>query len=127
MVIAGAGGVARELRWLVHEINQRDDTYDLAGFVVSDSGRLGDTDSRDLVLGDYEWLERHRGEIDCLAIGIGNPASRRRVATDLKSFLPHITAVAAFAAAPLLVLRRLTLNTTVFVCLCLDRRRTVIL
>lgn len=90
MVIVGAGGVARELHWLVHEINQARDTYELLGFVVSDISRLQDTDSRDLVLGDYDWLETHRGEIDCMTIGIGTPAARRRVSADLRQLLPDV-------------------------------------
>ena len=90
MVIAGAGGAARELRWLLHEINQADDEYELAGFIVSDTTRLQEIDSQDLVLGGYDWLDNHRDEIDCAAIGIGKPSFRRRVASDLREILPDL-------------------------------------
>jgi sugar O-acyltransferase (sialic acid O-acetyltransferase NeuD family) len=90
MVIVGAGGVARELRWLIQEINQVEDAYELAGFVVSDTGNLRETDSRDLVLGDYGWLERHRGEIDCMTIGIGSPSLRRKVTDELRKLIPDV-------------------------------------
>jgi len=89
IVIIGAGGVARELLWLIDEINQSRDCYRLAGYVVSDTGSLGSTDSSELLLGDYEWLEQHRGEIDCLAIGIGAPGARRKVAEELHQLLPN--------------------------------------
>ncbi|MDH3525223.1 MAG: hypothetical protein OES32_16720 [Acidobacteriota bacterium] len=87
IVIVGAGGVARELRWLIHEINQVADAYDVAGFVASDSKSLPDAGEPDL-LGDYAWLERHRGEIDCVTIGIGSPSVRRRVSDELRQILP---------------------------------------
>jgi hypothetical protein len=67
IVIAGAGGVARELRWLIREINLEADAFDLVGFVVSDEKWLPEGDG-DAVLGDYSWLERHREKIDCMAV-----------------------------------------------------------
>jgi sugar O-acyltransferase (sialic acid O-acetyltransferase NeuD family) len=88
IVIAGAGGVARELRWLIEEINQEAQWLDPLGFVVSDLESLRDTDSRDLVRGDFDWLDQHRAEIDCVAVGIGSPAARQRVATAIRELLP---------------------------------------
>jgi len=35
------------------------------------------------VLGDFDWLDAHRGGFDAFALGIGSPASRDRVATEL--------------------------------------------
>ena len=88
IVIVGAGGFARELRWLIREINGTRSVFEFAGYVVSDLAKLGELDSRDDVVGDYRWLEENRGRIDALAIGIGTPASRLKVGTELSTLLP---------------------------------------
>ncbi|MFZ5477954.1 MAG: NeuD/PglB/VioB family sugar acetyltransferase [Myxococcota bacterium] len=79
VVIVGAGGFAREVAWLLRE---RGDTP--LGFVVSDLAKLGPHDSREAVLGDLGWLREHRDAYDGLAIGIGTPAARLRVAAALE-------------------------------------------
>jgi sugar O-acyltransferase (sialic acid O-acetyltransferase NeuD family) len=86
-VIIGAGGLAREVRWLIEEIHAagiEDAEFRFLGYVVSDIRKLTDRDSRDRVLGDFSWLEEHRDRVDALAIGIGSPAARLRVAEHLE-------------------------------------------
>ena len=58
---------------------------DFVGFVVTDVSRLGPHDSE--VLGDYAALDRLRP--DALALGIGTPRARLKVAADLASRFPH--------------------------------------
>lgn len=97
VAIVGAGGQARETEWLLRELG-----WSCAGFVVSDLARLGPHDSRERVVGDYEWLLAHRDSFDALAIGIGTPAARLRVSDELlahfeESWWPplvHPTAIA---------------------------------
>lgn len=85
IVIIGAGGFAREVAWLLREISAHGpDTWEFGGFIVSDLAKLGPLDSRDAVVGDTAWLREHRADVDALAIGIGTPASRLRVAADLE-------------------------------------------
>lgn len=43
------------------------------GCLVSDLGHLSDTDSKDRLLGDFEWLHAHPQEIDGFVFGIGTP------------------------------------------------------
>lgn len=89
IVVIGAGGFARELRWLIEEIaasGRRDLTF--AGYVVTDTSRLGEHDDRDDVRGDYEWLVAHRDEVDGLAMGIGSPRARLEVSETLEALLP---------------------------------------
>jgi len=90
IAIIGAGGFARELRWLLSEIaadpNHRGEAFEFAGFVVSDVNKRGDHDSE--IAGGYEWLEDHH--IDAVALGIGTPAARLRVAAELQSRMPHL-------------------------------------
>jgi sugar O-acyltransferase (sialic acid O-acetyltransferase NeuD family) len=84
LVIIGAGGFAREVRWLASELGATQ-PFRFLGYVVSDLSRLGPHDSRDEVLGDYSWLEANRGRVDALALGIGTPAARLKVSGELSS------------------------------------------
>ncbi len=90
IAIVGAGGFARELRWLFAEIaadaNRRYEPFDVAGFLVSSRGKLGPHDSE--VLGEFDWLDDHH--VDALAMGIGAPAARLSVANELKQRFPAI-------------------------------------
>lgn len=90
IVVVGAGGFAREMKWLIEEINQSRACFQFLGYVVSDIGRLGEYDSHDEVLGDFEWLERHGGEVDALTIGIGAPSSRLKVSSELSARFPGL-------------------------------------
>jgi sugar O-acyltransferase (sialic acid O-acetyltransferase NeuD family) len=76
VVVIGASGQAREVAFYLDAMNRVEPRFALAGFVVSDLTRLGPHDSKDRVLGDYAWLERHRGEIDGLVLGVGTPKVR---------------------------------------------------
>lgn len=84
IAVFGAGGFAREVEWLIREIDGASQAFEFAGFVVSDLGRLGPHDARDRVKGDLAWLAEHASEIDAIAIGIGMPAPRLAVAAALR-------------------------------------------
>ncbi len=88
LVIVGAGGFAREVRWLAREITASRspaEGYDFVGYVVSDPTLAGPYESRQEILGDLGWLSQHRNEWDVLALGIGSPAPRLKVANELES------------------------------------------
>lgn len=86
IVVFGAGGFAREVRWLIEEINRQHPVYEFVGFAVSDLSKLGEHDSRDEVVGDAGWLRNNRGRFDVLAMGIGSPSPKLRVANELSDF-----------------------------------------
>jgi sugar O-acyltransferase (sialic acid O-acetyltransferase NeuD family) len=87
LVILGAGGFAREVAWLASEIRHLGEPmYELAGYAVSDLERLTERDSREQVLGDLEWLRT--GRFDVLALGIGTPGARLKVAEDVERIVP---------------------------------------
>jgi len=90
LCIVGAGGFAREVAWLVSDINRFTMTYQFLGYVVSDLSRLGDHDSREQVLGDFNWLEENKGKVDVLGMGIGNPAIKSAIAAELESRFPNL-------------------------------------
>lgn len=90
IVIVGAGGFAREVAWLIADLNRVRDEWDFRGFVVSDVTRLSDRDSLDLVLGDFDWLSTHRGEVDALAFGIGTPGPKAALSRTLAELVPEV-------------------------------------
>ncbi len=90
IVIVGAGGMAREMASALHCINRTRRQFEFLGYVVSDLSRLGPRDSRDQVLGDFTWLNANRGSVDALAIGVGSPLLRLKLAAELRHLLPGI-------------------------------------
>jgi sugar O-acyltransferase (sialic acid O-acetyltransferase NeuD family) len=88
IAVIGAGGMAREVHWLIREINAVDPLYDFLGYVVSDWSKCGTYDSRDAILGDYTWLVENLSSVDAIAVGIGNPAARLKVGRELRALLP---------------------------------------
>lgn len=90
IAIVGAGGMAREIASALGWINRSGPQFEFLGYVVSDLSRLGQTDSRDQVLGDFTWLRENRGSIDALALGIGAPSIRLKLAAELRHLLPGI-------------------------------------
>jgi sugar O-acyltransferase (sialic acid O-acetyltransferase NeuD family) len=90
IAIIGAGGMAREIAATLRAINQIKPRYDFAGYVVSDLSRLGERDSREEVLGDIDWLLSNQKTIQALALGIGSPAIRVKLAQELEPLFPSL-------------------------------------
>jgi sugar O-acyltransferase (sialic acid O-acetyltransferase NeuD family) len=90
IIIIGAGGLAREIEWLIRDINRTGGYYDFAGYVVSDMSQIGPNDALDQLRGDYDWLVRNAKNIDAVTIGIGTPALRLKVATEVQQILPSV-------------------------------------
>jgi sugar O-acyltransferase (sialic acid O-acetyltransferase NeuD family) len=91
LAIVGAGGFAREVRWLIEELNRVRSQFMFVGYVVADRGVPGRYDSTDSIAGDEAWLEAHAGDVDALAIGIGNPRVRHAVGRRLAQRLPGLS------------------------------------
>jgi sugar O-acyltransferase (sialic acid O-acetyltransferase NeuD family) len=64
-------------------------TYKFLGYVVTDLNSVGEHDSRDQILGDYDWLVANRNRIDALALGIGSPTPRAKVEAAVRALLPQ--------------------------------------
>jgi sugar O-acyltransferase (sialic acid O-acetyltransferase NeuD family) len=84
IIIIGAGGQAREVKWIVDDINAAGRAFEFAGFVISDLSKTTDRDSKDLIVGDFDWIREHRDDYDALALGVGTPAVRCRIASMLE-------------------------------------------
>lgn len=86
IAVLGAGGLAREVEWLIQEINREQQEWEFAGFIVSDLNHVGEFDDRARILGDYSAL---RG-VDAVALGIGSPSARLKVAEEVLQHSPSI-------------------------------------
>ncbi len=89
IVVIGAGGHARETRFLIEELNQAEPKYQFIGYLVSDLAALGEYDSRDEVLGDFSWFKKINEPI-AAAIGIGNPKHRLKVVREIRSLTDKV-------------------------------------
>lgn len=80
VAVVGAGGLAREVEWLIQEVGQ----HDFAGFFVSDRSHMSDIASGDL---NDLCMKFFEGQIDSVVIGVGDPLLRsdlfQRVTRDI--------------------------------------------
>jgi sugar O-acyltransferase (sialic acid O-acetyltransferase NeuD family) len=88
IVIVGAGGMAREIAATIHRINQTRPQFEFLGYVVSDLSHLGPRDSHRQILGDFSWIASHLYAVDALAIGVGSPHIRLKLADELNRRFP---------------------------------------
>ena len=90
IAIVGAGGFAREVRWLVDDINRAGGRYDFVGYVVSDQSRLGENDDIDGVVAEVSDLESEQFDPDALALGMGDPSVRANIGGAIADSIPRI-------------------------------------
>lgn len=84
LIIIGAGGFGREVKELIADINRKEETYNVIGFV--DDGIEAGTPVHDLkVLGDVAYLDG-LSEKPLLAVAIGDPQIKRKVIQKLHGF-----------------------------------------
>jgi len=91
IAIIGAGGAAREIRWLIDDINSIEPSYEFAGYLVSEPDSPGRYDDVDNIVGAIDDLYERGLAIEAIAIGIGTPATRYSIGQRLTSDLPAIT------------------------------------
>jgi sugar O-acyltransferase (sialic acid O-acetyltransferase NeuD family) len=76
IAIVGHGGLAREIAFLIGEINRATPTWNLLGYIASDAGSLSRTVGRHVVWGTDESLLKSTKET-AVAIAIGQPSRLR--------------------------------------------------
>lgn len=69
--IVGAGGFAREVAWLIEDINDKNPVWELAGFIDENKTNVGKKLNGYLVLGDVEYLNKQEKANVVIAIGSG--------------------------------------------------------
>jgi sugar O-acyltransferase (sialic acid O-acetyltransferase NeuD family) len=79
LVIIGAGGSARDVLDIVDACNEARGEFDVAGFVVDPAyGAPGTIVNDRPVLGGFDWLLAHAGEVHAIC-AVGAPELRRRL------------------------------------------------
>lgn len=73
IAIVGAGGFAKEVKWLIDRMNQKEKCWNFIGFVDEDI-------TKPYVIGNDKFLIEYSDEI-YVVIAIGNPSVRRRIAS----------------------------------------------
>lgn len=89
IAVVGAGGFAREVAWLIRDLNRVTRQFEFLGYLVSDMSRLCETDSREEVLGDFNWLDGGN-RADALVFGIGTPQTKLNLAAELGLCFPRL-------------------------------------
>lgn len=91
IAVYGAGGFGRETAWLIQEIAQRDESWNLVGFF--DDGLKSGTLVDDLpVLGGLTELNQHTESLD-LVVAIADPQIRARCVKSIANGKVHFPAV----------------------------------
>jgi len=86
LVIIGAGGLGREIAWLVEEINQKEPKWQLIGF-LDDSVELQKRQVNGYpVLGSLSWLEHNKLDELAGVCAVGLPIAKRRLVEQAKHF-----------------------------------------
>ncbi|WP_257314209.1 hypothetical protein [Geothrix fuzhouensis] len=91
VAIIGAGGFAREVAWLISDINAVTPAIDLVCHLVSDLDHATGPHTGGMVIHDFSWLEENQSKVDGLVMGIGTPSTKFRLVTELRSRFPEKT------------------------------------
>jgi len=101
IVIIGAGGLGREVAWLIEDINKNGAAWTILGFVDDDASTHGRVINGYPVLGGIDWLRDKQLNV---TLAIGNPLARKTVLAKLEGshntypVLVHPTSVVAPSA-----------------------------
>lgn len=76
IVILGAGGFAREVAWLIEEINNKNKEWDLLGFIEEGNTNVGTVLNNYKILGDFEWFKDNKHDNLFYISAVGDPNLR---------------------------------------------------
>src|ERR1700722_8855715 len=89
IAIIGAGGFAREVEWLIRDLNRVSQQFEFVGYLVSDLSRLRETDCTENLLGDFNWLDG-TDKVDSVVFGIASPEVKLTLLSELESRFPRL-------------------------------------
>ena len=90
LAVIGAGGFAREVRWLVDEINAETETFEFVGYLVSDPSQPGPHDDTATIVGGLDRIDDGDLAIEAVALGVGDPGARFSIGEDVSLRYPEI-------------------------------------
>lgn len=82
IVIIGSGGFGREVAWLIEDINEQKEEWNLLGFVDDDSSKLGENINGYNVIGNVEWLKKQELYV---VNAIGDPRTKKGIIESLRN------------------------------------------
>ncbi len=82
LAIIGAGGLGREVAWLVERINRISPVWEIAGFIDRNIQLIGQTIGNYPVLGGNEWIMAHRQDTYAVC-AIGSARIRKGIVREL--------------------------------------------
>lgn len=83
VVIIGAGGFAREVAWLIEEINKKNEQWNILGFIDDNSENIGKSLNGYKIIGNTDYLNEMNKNIYAV-IAIGNGKIRKKIVEKLK-------------------------------------------
>ena len=78
IIILGAGGFAREVAWLIEEINNKNKQWNLLGFIEEGTKNLGLVLNNYKILGDFKWIENNKTDNLFYICAVGDPKLRSK-------------------------------------------------
>jgi len=78
IVILGAGGFAREVAWLIEEINIKNKEWNLLGFIQEGNKYVDSVLNNNKILGDFEWIKKNKHDNLFYICAVGDPKIRIR-------------------------------------------------
>ncbi len=81
LVLIGTGGMAKEVRWVIEEINKRENKWNILGWISNDP--KGQMTAGLPVLGDDDWLLACNEPID-VVVSVADSNLRKRIVERLK-------------------------------------------
>ena len=88
IVIIGAGGMARDVRFLIEELNTVKKQFNFLGYIIKDLKSISSNDYIDKVIGDYNWFKGKKNI--SVVIGIGNPVKRMTCVNEIEKISTNI-------------------------------------
>lgn len=82
--IVGAGGFAREVAWLIEDINKKTPKYEIIGFVEDNSKNIGKELNGYKILGDIDYLNSIEEKVN-VVIAIGTGKVRKMIVERIKN------------------------------------------
>ena len=81
IAIIGAGGLAKEVAFLINEINKQKKQWNIIGFIDCSEKNIGKKLNGISIIGTDDWLISQRKSIN-IVFGIGDPSLRRTLSSD---------------------------------------------
>lgn len=83
IVIYGAGGFAREVAHLIDQINEKELTWNILGFIDDNSSNFDKVLNGYPVLGNIDWIKNNTDEIN-VVLGVGSPSVKEKIVENLQ-------------------------------------------